>query len=57
MKATSTTEDMNLNSHPHPYGIMIGGNDLGPLSKAICTARPTATGTSLCAGSARMRFR
>ncbi len=20
---------MNLNSHPHPYGIMIGGNDLG----------------------------
>jgi hypothetical protein len=20
---------MNLNSHPHPYGIVIGGNDLG----------------------------
>jgi hypothetical protein len=20
---------MNLNNHPHPYGIMIGGNDLG----------------------------
>jgi hypothetical protein len=20
---------MNLNSHPHPYGVMIGGNDLG----------------------------
>lgn len=22
-------EYMNLNDHPHPYGIMIGGNDLG----------------------------
>lgn len=30
VKATFTEPKyMNLNSHPHPYGIMIGGNDLG----------------------------
>ena len=30
VKATFTEPKyMNLNNHPHPYGIMIGGNDLG----------------------------
>lgn len=30
VKATFTEPKyMNLNSHPHPYGIVIGGNDLG----------------------------
>ena len=30
VKATFTeAKYMNLNDHPHPYGIMIGGNDLG----------------------------
>jgi len=30
VKATFTEDKyMNLNSHPHPYGIMIAGNDLG----------------------------
>jgi hypothetical protein len=30
VKATFTEPQyMNLNSHPHPYGIFIGGNDLG----------------------------
>ena len=30
VKATFTEPKyMNLNSHPHPYGIFIGGNDLG----------------------------
>ena len=30
---------MNLNSHPHPYGIMIGGNDLeGAPSYLYCAA-------------------
>jgi len=30
VKATFTEPKyMNLNSHPHPYGIMIGGNELG----------------------------
>jgi hypothetical protein len=30
VKATFTeTNYMNLNNHPHPYGIVIGGNDMG----------------------------
>src|SRR6266700_4044456 len=30
VKATFTEPKyMNLNNHPHPYGIVIGGNDLG----------------------------
>jgi len=30
VKATFTEPKyMNLNDHPHPYGVMIGGNDLG----------------------------
>jgi hypothetical protein len=30
VKATFTEpEYMNVNDHPHPYGIVIGGNDLG----------------------------
>jgi hypothetical protein len=30
VKATFTeSKYMNLNSHPHPYGLFIGGNDLG----------------------------
>jgi hypothetical protein len=30
VKATFTEQKyMNLNDHPHPYGIVIGGNDLG----------------------------
>ena len=30
VKATFTEPKyMNLNSHPHPYGVFIGGNDLG----------------------------
>ncbi|MFL5488796.1 MAG: hypothetical protein ACJ8AJ_09970 [Gemmatimonadaceae bacterium] len=30
VKATFTEQKyMNLNNHPHPYGIFIGGNDLG----------------------------
>jgi len=30
VKATFTeSKYMNLNDHPHPYGVMIGGNDLG----------------------------
>jgi len=30
VKATFTeAKYMNLNSHPHPYGVFIGGNDLG----------------------------
>lgn len=35
VKATFTEPKyMNLNSHPHPYGIFIGGNDLGSASQS-----------------------
>ena len=26
---------MNLNSHPHPYGVFIGGNDLGTATQSL----------------------
>jgi hypothetical protein len=41
VKATFTEPQyMNLNDHPHPYGIIIGGNDLGSdqMSLLYCTA-------------------
>jgi hypothetical protein len=41
VKATFTEPKyMNLNSHPHPYGIMIAGNDLGAAdqSNLYCAA-------------------
>ncbi len=35
VKATFTEPKyMNLNSHPHPYGIFIGGNDMGSASQS-----------------------
>ena len=36
---------MNLNDHPHPYGIMIGGNDLGTGTQSFlyCTAYGNGT--------------
>jgi hypothetical protein len=35
VKATFTEPKyMNLNSHPHPYGIFIGGNDMGTASQS-----------------------
>ena len=57
VKATFTeAKYMSLNNHPHPYGIVIAGNDLGTASRATCTARPTATATSSSAASAPMPF-
>src|SRR4051812_34201563 len=41
VKATFTEEKyMSLNSHPHPYGLFIGGNDMGTdkQSYLYCTA-------------------
>jgi hypothetical protein len=35
VKATFTEPKyMNLNSHPHPYGIFIGGNDMGSVNQS-----------------------
>jgi len=58
VKATFTEPKyMNLNSHPHPYGIMIGGNDLGGAIRATSTAQPMATECSSCAALGPMLFR
>ena len=38
VKATFTEPKyMNVNDHPHPYGIVIGGNDLGTDQRRTCT--------------------
>jgi len=40
VKATfKSPKYMNLNSHPHPYGIVIAGNDLGTISRATSMCR------------------
>ena len=42
VKATFTEPKyMNLNSHPHPYGVFIGGNDM------VLPARPSSTALHL----------
>jgi hypothetical protein len=46
VKATfNEAKYMNLNDHPHPYGIMIGGNDLGTDNQSFlyCTAYGNGT--------------
>ncbi|MES2177104.1 MAG: hypothetical protein V4550_04500 [Gemmatimonadota bacterium] len=46
VKATFTEPKyMNLNDHPHPYGIMIAGNDLGTENQSLlyCTAYGNGT--------------
>jgi hypothetical protein len=36
VKATFTEpEYMNINSHPHPYGVFIGGNDMGTDNQSL----------------------
>ena len=58
VKATFTEPKyMSLNDHRHPYGIVIGGNDMGTANRAICTARRMATVVSSSAGSVRRRSR
>ena len=48
---------MNLNSHPHPYGIVIAGNDLGTADQSYSTARRMGVGCLSCAGLGRLRSR
>src|SRR5439155_12600626 len=46
VKATFTeSKYMNLNDHPHPYGIVIAGNDLGTAQQSLlyCTAYGNGT--------------
>ena len=41
---------MNLNSHPHPYGIVIGGNDLGTANQSYLYCAAYGSGTFIVRG-------
>ncbi|HEU4435698.1 MAG TPA: hypothetical protein VFR51_20095 [Pyrinomonadaceae bacterium] len=51
VKATFTeAKYMNLNDHPHPYGIMIGGNDLGTDKQTYLYCAAYGNGTFIVRG-------
>jgi hypothetical protein len=51
VKATFTEPKyMNLNSHPHPYGIMIAGNDMGTPDATYLYCAPYGNGTFIVRG-------
>lgn len=41
---------MNLNSHPHPYGIVIGGNNLGTAQQSYLYCAAYGSGTFIVRG-------
>lgn len=43
---------MNLNDHPHPYGIVIGGNDLGTDQASLLYCEAYGNGTFIVRGFA-----
>ena len=51
VKATFTEKQyMNLNDHPHPYGIMIAGNDLGTDQMTYLYCAAYGNGTAIVRG-------
>jgi len=51
VKATFTeAKYMNLNDHPHPYGVMIGGNDLGTDKQTYLYCAAYGNGTFIVRG-------
>lgn len=51
VKATFTeAEYMGLNDHPHPYGIMIAGNDLGTPQQSLLYCAAYGNGTFIVRG-------
>lgn len=51
VKATFTESDyMGLNDHPHPYGIMIAGNDLGTENQSFLYCAAYGNGTFIVRG-------
>jgi hypothetical protein len=51
IKATFTeSKYMNLNSHPHSYGIVIGGNDLGTDQQSLIYCAAYGDGTFIVRG-------
>ena len=41
---------MNLNDHPHPYGVFIGGNDLGTAQESLLYCAAYGNGTFIVRG-------
>jgi len=41
---------MNLNTHPHPYGVFIGGNDLGTATQSLIYCAAYGNGTFIVRG-------
>jgi hypothetical protein len=51
VKATFTESNyMGLNDHPHPYGIVIGGNDLGTPTQSLMYCAAYGNGTFIVRG-------
>jgi hypothetical protein len=51
VKATFTEPKyMNLNSHPHPYGIVVAGNDLGTAQQSYLYCAAYGSGTFIVRG-------
>jgi hypothetical protein len=51
IKATFTESNyMGLNDHPHPYGIVIGGNDLGTETQSFLYCAAYGNGTFIVRG-------
>src|SRR5262245_51651830 len=51
VKATFTeAKYMDLNDHPHPYGIVIGGNDLGTAQQSFLYCAAYGNGTFIMRG-------
>jgi hypothetical protein len=51
VKATFTEPKyMNLNDHPHPYGLMIAGNDLGTDTQSFLYCTASGAGTFIVRG-------
>ena len=58
VKATFTEPKyMNLNDHPHPYGIVIGGNDLGTDKATLLYCTAYGNGTYIVRGFGPAPFR
>ena len=58
VKATFTEPKyMNLNDHPHPYGVFIGGNDLGTDHQSLLYCEAYGNGTFIVRGFGPAPFR
>jgi hypothetical protein len=58
VKATFTEDKfMGLNDHPHPYGIVIAGNDLGTDQQSLLYCAAYGTGTFIVRGFGPAPFR